>query len=128
MCEFAGQFVILRHEGWDSLHWDLMFDMGDVLATWQFPANPCPVGAGEVKYPLRVSRLPDHRRAYLDYEGPLSGDRGMVRRVDGGRYTLEERSSAVWTVRMAGRLLSGRYQLTLVAGADAVWEWHRLDG
>jgi len=31
-----------------------------------------------------AERLPDHRSAYLDYEGPVSGGRGTVRRVAAG--------------------------------------------
>jgi len=29
-------------------------------------------------------RLPDHRQLYLDYQGPISGDRGSVRRLNRG--------------------------------------------
>jgi len=33
---------------------------------------------------LLVDQLPNHRRLYLDFEGPISGDRGSVRRVNTG--------------------------------------------
>lgn len=33
---------------------------------------------------LVAIRLPDHRRLYLDYEGPISDNRGHVRRVRAG--------------------------------------------
>ena len=36
--------------------------------------------------------LPDHRLAYLDYEGPISGDRGSVTRWDRGTYDVEHQS------------------------------------
>lgn len=50
----------------------------------------------------------EHRRLYLDYEGPISGDRGSVRRVDAGTY--ERRSAApgvfrVWLIDAAIELL-----------------------
>ena len=32
-----------------------------------------------------LTRLPDHRRAYLSYQGPISGGRGQVIRVDRGQ-------------------------------------------
>jgi hypothetical protein len=33
---------------------------------------------------MPAQRLPDHRRAYLQYEGPVSGDRGDVVRLRDG--------------------------------------------
>lgn len=33
---------------------------------------------------FEAERLPDHRRRYLDYEGPLDGGRGHVRRIAAG--------------------------------------------
>ncbi len=32
-------------------------------------------------HPWTGTRLPDHRARYIDYEGPISGDRGRVRRL-----------------------------------------------
>lgn len=37
-------------------------------------------------------RIGEHRRVYLDYEGPLSGDRGSVERVAVGRCRVERDS------------------------------------
>lgn len=34
---------------------------------------------------LTLTRLPDHRRIYLTYQGPISGGRGQVIRVDQGQ-------------------------------------------
>ncbi len=33
-------------------------------------------------------KLVDHRRAYLDYEGPVSNDRGHVTRIEQGDFEL----------------------------------------
>ncbi|GAB5404991.1 MAG: hypothetical protein Aurels2KO_32220 [Aureliella sp.] len=38
---------------------------------------------------LLAVRLPDHRKKYLDYEGPVSGNRGSVRAVARGFATLD---------------------------------------
>ena len=42
-----------------------------------------------------VERLPDHRHRYLDYEGPISSDRGSVQRVASGEIidVVEESTS-----------------------------------
>ena len=80
------RFVILRHEGRDpeqpSVHWDLMLESGGILRTWALAALPA---AGE---PITAEQLPDHRLHYLDYEGPLSGNRGSVTRWDHGSFEL----------------------------------------
>ncbi len=74
------RYVVLHHTGVPEPHYDLMFETapGSPLATWRSPAWP--PGAGDV-----LSRLPDHRQAYLDFEGPISDARGAVRRVASGR-------------------------------------------
>jgi hypothetical protein len=76
----ALRYVILRHEGVPEPHFDLMFETaeGSALATWRSPAWP---PASET-----VEKLPDHRREYLDYEGPVSHDRGYVKQVEAGTY------------------------------------------
>jgi hypothetical protein len=65
-------------------HYDWMFEYQGQLLTWasqQFlPADR----SGTVT----AARLADHRLAYLDYEGPISGDRGAVRRVETGQHRL----------------------------------------
>jgi hypothetical protein len=73
------RFVILEHDH-PSLHWDLMLEMGTVLRTWRLSAPPS--GGGTIA----VEPLGDHRAIYLDYEGPVSGNRGTVRRWDAGSY------------------------------------------
>ena len=55
------------------------------LWTWAIPVNPL-----DQSLPLECSadRLPNHRAAYLEYEGPVSGDRGNVQRVANGSYQV----------------------------------------
>lgn len=53
-----------------------------------------------------VTPLPPHRPCYLRYEGPISGDRGHVRRVDAGyawvlRWRTGPGGGGVLVVRMA---------------------------
>lgn len=37
-----------------------------------------------------VQKLPDHRRLYLHYEGPISNDRGFVQRIATGEIDWRE--------------------------------------
>lgn len=83
-------FVILLHTGCGEDHFDLMLDPGQGrrLATWRCGVGCLSLRPGEAAV---VRRLADHRRAYLTYEGPVSGGRGMVRRVARGTYeTLDD--------------------------------------
>jgi hypothetical protein len=80
------RYVVLHHTGHGEPHFDLMIEAeaGGALMTWRLPTWP-------VDRPMPVERLADHRRAYLDYEGPVSRGRGEVRRVAAGTVTLAAR-------------------------------------
>ena len=75
------QFVILTHNH-PHLHWDLLLEQPgqEKLRTWRL-AHPPKRGVS-----IAAERLPDHRRVYLTYEGPISGNRGEVVRWDWGEY------------------------------------------
>jgi hypothetical protein len=93
-------------------HWDLMLEAGGALETWALPALPhawhaarqqtaatfpaCPAIA--VDNSIIAERLAGHRLAYLDYEGPVSGERGEVFRIAAGTFTLESQSAERWLV------------------------------
>lgn len=84
------RFVVLRHD-WPVPHRDLILETTDaagvsLLPTWAlYAADPerpvlaATAGAYGIAVPLEA-----HRRAYLDYEGPVSGDRGTVTRESWG--------------------------------------------
>jgi hypothetical protein len=118
----APLFVLLYHDQAGSAHWDLMIDRGTALATWQLldPPETLAVMGGS---PIRARRLADHRRIYLDYEGPVSEDRGHVRRIDRGECLALEASPTSWTIRLIGRVLRGTFVLSRIE--DDRWELGR---
>ena len=59
-----------------------MLETDSALITWSIPPQ-CPLGTSFVCSALR---LPDHRKHYLDYEGEVTGNRGIVSRIDAGTY------------------------------------------
>lgn len=91
----AGRYVVLLHDH-PASHYDWMLEAEGVLATWRVCAPPAAVSAGG----LPAERLADHRLAYLDYEGPVSGGRGTVRRVEAGMYEAEIEGDR-WIVQLA---------------------------
>jgi hypothetical protein len=89
------RYAVLHHGGVDEPHYDLMFETrpGSDLATWRSPAWPI---YGE----LELTRLRDHRRIYLDYQGELSLQRGTVTRVAEGTCQLEIDEDSVWIIQL----------------------------
>ena len=85
------RYVVLHHTGWIEDHFDLMLevDADGPLQTWRLDGFP----AAE-----SITPLPAHRRAYLDYEGPVSNNRGRVKRVAAGSYVVVNEQESALTV------------------------------
>lgn len=98
------KFVLLEHDH-PELHWDFMLENGDALLTWRL--DRLPNEAAEI---VAVA-LADHRVAYLDYEGPVSGNRGSVTRIDRGYYQRLEFADGNIRVRLVGSRLNGTARL-----------------
>ncbi|HAH45812.1 MAG TPA: hypothetical protein DCM07_13360, partial [Planctomycetaceae bacterium] len=60
---------------------------------------------------LVAESLPDHRLVYLEYEGPVSGERGTVTRWDKGSFTLLEKKEGLYVALLTGEELAGRVTL-----------------
>jgi len=119
MDNMPNQFVILHHRVGGSEHWDLMLEHGGLLLTWQLFTEPVSASC----LPLKAKRIGNHRKAYLDYEGPISDNRGYVQRVDSGVMHLKEFTDRQVSVELEGHRLAGRFILTLVSGEDWVFEY-----
>ncbi|MBI1374847.1 MAG: hypothetical protein GC159_19185 [Phycisphaera sp.] len=116
-------FTVLLHHAWgDDSHYDWMIEdpaesAGEAtLRTWRVdrPASDW-AAAGE----LTLRALPNHRRAYLTYEGPLSGDRGVVTRVDAGVAVVESEDDTGLTLRVTMAGFEGLVTLRREAGGPA---------
>jgi hypothetical protein len=92
-----------------------MLESGVVLRTWALTEEPH-VGAE-----LEAEPLPDHRVAYLDYEGPVSGGRGEVSRWDHGNYSIDHESDERLILRLDGRTLQCRATLSLDREGGGRW-------
>jgi len=109
------RFVILEHN-WPERHWDFLLEAGNVLRAWRL-----------LEEPRQGRTIPaeanfDHRTLYLDYEGPLTGNRGSVTRWDGGTFDWIEEEPDRIAVELAGVKLTGR--VTLRARNDSTgWTW-----
>jgi len=108
---------ILQHDHPRGRHWDLLVEQPDaaMLATWALDGPPVE------SRPIPARRLPDHRPLYLDYEGPVSGDRGHVSRWDHGTCRIVERGEESWTVELHGEQTIGTAVLRRLPDGD--WEF-----
>lgn len=101
------RFVILHHRVDGGEHWDMMLEHGDVLLTWQLLTEP----RGTDCLPITARRIRDHRKAYLEYEGPIGEDRGDVRRIDSGGVEIEEFTGESCCFRLSGGRMAGSFSL-----------------
>jgi hypothetical protein len=110
------RFAVLAHD-LPTAHWDLFLESGPVLRAWRLPV---PLQPG-VDVPAEAA--PDHRPFYLDYEGPVSGGRGTVSRIDAGTFEWQIDQSDWVAVRLAGTRFTGLLTFRQTPGGWSV----RLD-
>lgn len=113
------RYVILLHElppdDERSTHWDLMLEHQGHLRTWALTGEPSQT------LHCDAQQLADHRLAYLDYEGPVSGDRGHVTQWDKGVYRTHHETPEAVTVELRGRRLLARATLARKDAAGHFW-------
>jgi hypothetical protein len=108
------RYVVLHHTGIDEPHFDLLFDTADDSPLIAFRVQHWP----PIDQP--ATKLRDHRRLYLTYEGPIPGARGHVTRVADGRIKVIE-TAAGWLLQHPdGRLFAA---LELRGGLDSDQWW-----
>jgi hypothetical protein len=123
------RFVLLHHDCSPSFarpsHWDFMIEMGNALRTWVLLELPTEwrtalaISSGALQEAVTAEQIGDHRLDYLEIEGPLSGDRGAVRRIEEGEYRVVSQSDNRLEVRLSGKRLRGTAILSRVeAGGD----------
>lgn len=114
------RFALLLHEvPGEPPHLDLLLEREGSLATWRFADLPAPGATPGVP----ATRLPDHRRLYLDHEGDIGGDRGTVRRRDQGTYEIRRWDETAIQVVLRGAVLRGRVHLD--REANGTWRMTR---
>jgi hypothetical protein len=135
------RFVVLHHTGWPGKpdHYDLLLQFAEgasdddlVLRAFatvrdEFPL-PGACTAGQASSGTGACRLrlqADHRRAYLTFQGAVSGGRGGVERVDEGACEmLAPRATEPedMCVRLAGARLKGCFRLRRVEASTYAFE------
>lgn len=140
------RFTILEHDH-PHLHWDFLLETaGERVPTWRLPRPPgglgappeqneTPLGTGgcvttstqvppgweDITFRMPVERITDHRRMYLDYEGPVSGNRGIVRIWDTGLYIPLVCEENYWELRLEGSRVRGFVALSRQETEEKEW-------
>jgi hypothetical protein len=114
------RYVILQHETSGGVHFDFMLEMGGALKTWSLSQPPLQ------GVEMNAEPLPDHRLAYLDYEGPISGDRGSVTRWDRGTYEMECQSESELALLLSGEKITGHVALRHLPDPENRWRLYFL--
>jgi hypothetical protein len=105
------QYAVLYHSEVPEPHFDFMVETipGSDLSTWRIATWP-------VETETDATRLKDHRRFYLTYEGEIASHRGRVERVAGGECDVEVGADSVWTVNIRTGGPVGKLELRKIAG------------
>ncbi len=102
------QFVILRHTlpagAARASHFDLMLEHEGRLLTWAIAELPSATAQP-------ADELAPHRLDYLSYEGPISNNRGEVKRVVEGEFDWLLQQADELAVQLHSLQLSGRLTL-----------------
>lgn len=109
------RFVILAHD-FPQLHWDLMLEEAESLRTWRLLKEP------DSPNPITAEALPNHRKHYLTYEGPLSGNRGTVTQWDSGTYDVLQADAEAVSARLEGSRIQTTLALRLIDATKNLWE------
>lgn len=91
-----------------------MVEQSADLATWQVESTTKEIFSSRVT----ARRIHPHRKAYLDYQGPVSGGRGAVRQVEAGTCEVLQAGDDRWQIRFDRELMSGVWDFTRQENGD----------
>ncbi|MBU6236752.1 MAG: hypothetical protein KGQ51_02915 [Planctomycetes bacterium] len=127
--------MLLHHTGWISSnrgdHWDWMLEPLDLAQEGliTFASTRAPQAGWDGEF---LESLPRHRAAYLDYQGPVSEQRGHVKQVAKGHFRWIEMSSDTLSLELVSMDFletpftpwpTGRYCLTREpANVSSMWQ------
>jgi hypothetical protein len=123
------RMVLLRHDTAEGSHFDWM--MEDPRKLREPGAKLWTARVGEPTWRWAevgrwaIEPLPPHRREYLTYEGPISGDRGRVTRVDEGTFASVHWEADRIVVELATRHFRGVVEIVHRTGG---WSASVLSG
>ncbi len=117
-------YVIQEHHA-KRLHWDLRFEIDNVLKSWVLPKYP-PQNEGEKRLAVQVD---DHPIEYALFEGEIPEGNygaGQVKIWDRGTFELVEKADKKLVVNIKGDKLKGKYCLLHFKPNEKNWLFFKL--
>jgi DNA ligase D-like protein (predicted 3'-phosphoesterase) len=117
-------YVIQEHHA-TKLHWDMRFEVDDVLKSWALPKEP-PQKIGEKRLAISVD---DHPVEYATFEGeipPGNYGAGKVRIWDKGTFDIIESRDNKIIVDIHGSRLKGKYCLVHFEPQEKNWLFFKM--
>lgn len=101
------RFAVLSHDH-PFPHWDLLLEdeVTGACRTWRL------MSALDTSGEIEAEQTFDHRLMYLDYEGPISGDRGTVTGWDRGEFEWRAQWEDLCEVTLTGSRWQGTIRLS----------------
>jgi DNA polymerase Ligase (LigD) len=99
-----------------------MIEVGDSLRTWALAEEPAEERS------IAADSLPQHRLAYLEYEGAISAERGTVTQWDRGTYRTLGDSSNLLILNLVGARLRGQVLLSRQKDSPDHWTFRFSSG
>ena len=112
------RFCILLHDH-PYWHWDFLLEHGDHALCWRLLRQPC------CNEPIAAEPQPPHRLLYLDYAGPVSNDRGTVKRIDHGTFQIIA-TEPVFVIHLDGLTWADQASLHDVGEQRAFWRFRPI--
>jgi len=112
------KFSILKHILGEESHYDLLFEKGNKLAAFRITS---PI----FSTPQSAIQNFDHRKIYLNYQGPISKNRGIVKMWDKGNYDIKKEIKNLLVIKLSGKKSKATITLKLKSaeqGINALWE------
>jgi len=117
-------YVLQEHHA-KRLHWDLRFEIDEVLKSWALPKIP-PEKEGEKRLAVQVE---DHPIEYALFEGEIPEGNygaGNVKIWDRGTFNLVEQTDNKMIVDIKGDKLQGKYCLLHFKPKEKNWLFFKL--
>jgi len=105
---------VIQHHITENEHYDIMFETegSDMLLTWQIILSYMDLllkGAA-----IKAERIRDHRKHYLDYEGPVKSSGGSVKIFDSGYCRTLLKENDKFEFELNGKKLAGNIMLNKI--------------
>lgn len=117
-------YVIQEHHA-KRLHWDLRFEIDNILKSWALPKPP-PQKEGEKRLAVQVD---DHPLEYALFEGNIPEGNygaGKVKIWDRGTFEVVEQNDKKLVVNIKGDKLQGKYCLLHFKPNEKNWLFFKL--